>query len=104
MSVLLEMAMFPLDGDESKSKEVSLVIEIIKNSGYSYQLTAMGTLIETKELSQALALVQKCYDKLEELGSRRVYGAFKFDIRKEKSNRLENKIKSVEEIIGEVAK
>ena len=40
MSVLLQMAMFPTDKSESKSKEVSEVIKIIKDSGMNYQLTS----------------------------------------------------------------
>ena len=48
MSVLLEFTMFPTDKSESKSKEVAEVIKIIRESGVSYQLTAMATIIETK--------------------------------------------------------
>ncbi|RXJ84129.1 MTH1187 family thiamine-binding protein [Arcobacter cloacae] len=104
MSILLEMSMFPTDKSESKSKEVSEVIKIIKESGYSYQLTAMATLIETNTLKEALSLVEKCYLRLEELGSNRVYATLKFDIRKGHENRLKSKIESVEKHIGEVSK
>lgn len=104
MSVLLEMSMFPTDKNESKSKEVSQVIKVIKDSGFSYQLTAMATIIETENIKDALSLVEKCYEKLEELDCNRVYASLKFDIRKNHENRLENKIKSVEKHIGEVSK
>ena len=104
MSVLLEMSMFPTDKNESKSKEVSQVIKVIKDSGFPYQLTAMATIIETTNIKDALALVEKCYEKLEELDCNRVYASLKFDIRKNHENRLENKIKSVEKYIGEVSK
>lgn len=104
MSVLLEMSMFPTDKSESKSKEVSQVIKVIKDSGFSYQLTAMATIIETENIKDALSLVEKCYEKLEELDCNRVYASLKFDIRKNHENRLENKIKSVEKHIGEVSK
>ena len=104
MSVLLNMAMFPTDKSQSKSEEVSQVIKVIKDSGYSYKLTAMATVIETNEISEALALIQKCYEKLEELGCNRVYSTLTFDIRKGVENRLEGKVKSVENKIGEVSK
>ena len=58
MSVLLEMSMFPTDKSESKSKEVAEVIKIIRESGVSYQLTAMATIIETKDIPTALSLVE----------------------------------------------
>lgn len=104
MSVLLEMSMFPTDKSESKSKEVSEVIKIIRDSNVSYQLTAMATIIETNTISEALALVEKCYLRLEELGCNRVYATLKFDIRKGHDNRLKTKIESVEKHIGEVSK
>ncbi len=104
MSVLLEFTMFPTDKSESKSKEVAEVIKIIRESGLSYQLTAMATIIETQNISTALALVEKCYLRLEELGCNRVYSTLKFDIRKGHENRLKTKIESVEKHIGEVSK
>ena len=96
--------MFPTDKSESKSKEVAEVIKIIRESGVSYQLTAMATIIETENISTALSLVEKCYLKLEELGCNRVYSTLKFDIRKGHENRLKTKIESVEKHIGEVSK
>ncbi len=104
MSILLEMSMFPTDKSESKSKEVSEVIKIVRDSGFSYQLTAMATIIETDSLKEALDLVEKCYSKLEEMDCNRVYATLKFDIRKNHSNRLKSKIESVEKHIGEVSK
>ena len=104
MSVLLEFTMFPTDKSESKSKEVSEVIKIIRESGVNYQLTAMATIIETETLKEALVLVEKCYSKLEELGCNRVYSTLKFDIRKGHDNRLKTKIESIEKHIGEVSK
>lgn len=104
MSILMEMSMFPTDKSESKSKEVSEVIRIIRESGINYQLTAMATIIETDSISEALSLVEKCYLKLEELGCNRVFSTLKFDIRKGQNNRLKIKIESVEKHIGEVSK
>ncbi len=104
MSVLLQMAMFPTDKSGSKSKEVSEIIKIIRDSGFSYKLTAMSTIIETQKISDALSIIQKCYEKLEELGCERVYSTLTFDIRKGYENRLEGKVKSVEDKIGEVSK
>ena len=103
MSVLLEFSMFPTDSGESKSAYVSQVIKMIKNSGVSYQLTAMGTLIETETMDQALDIVRQAYNTLDELGCNRIYSSLKFDIRKGKEDRLKQKIRSVEEKIGEVS-
>jgi uncharacterized protein (TIGR00106 family) len=104
MSVLVQMAMFPTDKGESKAKEVSKVIEVIKNSGYNYQLTSMCTIIETEKMSEALNLIGKCYEVLEKAGCKRVYSTITFDIRQNHEDRIKQKIKSVEEFIGEVSK
>jgi uncharacterized protein (TIGR00106 family) len=95
MSVVLEFAIFPTDHGESKSKYVARVIEMIKQSGIPYQFTPMGTIIETNTVEEALAVVKKAYDILE-VDCNRIYSTIKIDYRKGHSNRLEQKIASVE--------
>jgi uncharacterized protein (TIGR00106 family) len=102
MSVLLEFSMFPTDKGESVSAFVSEVIKMIDQSGVSYRLTAMGTIIETNTMPEALAVVQKAYEILDAQGCNRIYSSLKFDIRKGKEDRLTQKILSVEEKIGAV--
>ena len=104
MSVLLEFSMFPLDRGESLSAEVSRLIEVIRESGVNYRLTAMGTIIETESLDTALALVARCSELLKQRGSQRIYSSLKLDIREGPSGRLQDKIKSIEQHIGDVAK
>ena len=107
MSVLLEFAMFPTS-DECRegsgvSKQVSKIIDMIDSSGVAYQLTPMGTIIEVDEIKEALNIVEKAYACLSDCD--RVYSTLKFDIRKSKSNRLKQKIASVEKHLGkEVSK
>lgn len=104
MSVLLEFAMFPTDktGD-SASESVSKIIDMINKSGITYKLTAMGTIIETETIEEALDIVNQSYKVLEPF-SKRVYSTITIDIRKEKSNRLNQKIESIESKIGKVSK
>lgn len=94
MSVILEFAMFPTDKGESVSKYVREVVKMLKKSNESYQLTPMGSIIETETLAEALELVEKSY-KILEPHSNRVYSSIKLDIRKNKSNRMVEKIKSI---------
>ena len=102
MSVLLEFSMFPTspDGREgaSVSAQVSKVIDAIDKSGVAYQLTPMGTIIETDTMKEALAIIELAYEQLNEC--QRVYSSLKFDIRKNTKNRLKTKIASVEKHIG----
>lgn len=101
MSVLIEFAMFPTDKGESVSPYVSRIIQLIHESSYNYQLTPMGTIIETSTVAEALAIVEKCYQQLES-DCNRVYSSIKLDIRKGKDNRMAGKIESIKNNIGNV--
>lgn len=103
MSVLMEFSMFPTDKGESASQWVSKIINMIRESNVEYQLTPMGTIIETETIEEALAIVQKAYNVLA-LDCNRVYSSIKFDIRKKRKNAMKEKIKSIESKIGIVKK
>ncbi|WP_200764075.1 MTH1187 family thiamine-binding protein [Nitrosophilus alvini] len=99
MSVLMEIAMFPTDVGESKSRYVSEVLKVIKESGYPYQLTPMATIIEADTVKELSDLIPKMYEALEKMGVGRVYSVVKFDIRPARKNRLKQKIESVKKHI-----
>jgi len=101
MSVLLEFAMFPTDKGDSVSQYVSKIVKMIDESGCRYKLTAMGTIIETETLSEALTIVNRSYEILEPF-SKRVYSTMNIDIQKDKSGRMEKKINSIVSKIGDV--
>ncbi len=102
MSVLLEFSMFPTSPDgrdgASVSAQVSKVIDAIDKSGIAYQLTPMGTVVETDTMREALDIIELAYEQLSDC--ERVYSSLKFDIRKNTKNRLKTKIASVEKQIG----
>ena len=101
MSILLEFSMFPTDKRESVSDEVSKVIQMIRDSGVPYKLTAMGTIIETESIEEALSVVQKAYELLSE-DAGRIYSSINIDARSNKKNRLSGKIESIQGKIGDV--
>jgi len=102
MSILLEFSMFPTSPDgrdgASVSAQVSKIIDAIDKSGVAYQLTPMGTVIETDTMREALDMIELAYEQLSDC--ERVYSSLKFDIRKNTKNRLKTKIASVEKQIG----
>ncbi|MFK5986654.1 MAG: MTH1187 family thiamine-binding protein [Pseudomonadota bacterium] len=102
MSVLLEFSMFPTDKGESVGTYVSKIIEMIRDSGINYQLTPMGTIVETHNIDDALSLVKQAYEILDKSGCNRIYSSLKFDIRKGKESRLQSKLDSIREKIGSV--
>ena len=102
LSVLLEFSMFPTSDEcregASVSKQVSKIIDMIDNLGVSYQLTPMGTIVETSSMKEALKIIELAYEQLDEC--ERVYSSLKFDIRKNCNNRLKTKIESVEKVLN----
>ena len=98
MSVLLEFAMFPTSDNcregSSVSKQVAKIIDAIDKKGVKYQLTPMGTVVETDTMREALDVIELAYEQVSDCD--RVYSSLKFDIRKNSEDRLKNKIKSVE--------
>lgn len=102
MSVLLEFSMFPTSDDcrdgSSVSAQVSKIIDAIDKSGASYQLTPMGTVVETDTMKEALSIIELAYEQLSEC--ERIYSSLKFDIRKNTKNRLKTKIESVEKALN----
>lgn len=93
------MAMFPTDKGDSVSPYVSRIIAMIRESGIPYSLSPMATIIETETLEEALKVINDAY-KLLENDCSRVYATFSLDIRPGRQNRMDAKIKSVEDKIG----
>jgi len=102
MSVLLEFAMFPTSDNcregSSVSKQVAKIIDAIDKSGVKYQLTPMGTVVETDTMQEALDVIALAYEQVQDC--ERVYSSLKFDIRHNSENRLKTKIASVESNLG----
>lgn len=92
----MNFAMFPTDKGATVSPYVAKIVGMIKELGYEYRLTAMGTIVETATIDQALDVVNSSY-RLLEPDCERVYVTINLDIRKGDLGRIEGKIKSVNE-------
>lgn len=101
MSVLMQFAMFPTDKGVSASPYVSRVIAMIRESGFPYQLSSMGTIIETETMEEAQSVVNKAYSLLQ-ADCTRVYCTVTFDIRDGIVGRMQQKVAAIEEKIGPV--
>lgn len=95
MSVIVNFAMFPTDKGVSVSPFVAKVVESIRLKGFTSQLTAMGTIVETNTLAEALGLIGDAYKVLEP-DCDRVYISANFDVKKGSLGRIHAKVNSVE--------
>ena len=82
------------------SPYVSRIVKRVRESGYQSQLTAMGTLVETETLPQALKVIEEAYAELEH-DCDRVYVTVNIDIKKGGTGRINSKTESVEEKIAQ---
>jgi uncharacterized protein (TIGR00106 family) len=96
MSVLVDLSIFPVNAGEHLSIHVAPVVAMIAASGHPYTLTAMGTLIETPAVDEALALVARAHALLADAGCRRIYATIKLDSRDGPVDRLHSKTASVQ--------
>jgi uncharacterized protein (TIGR00106 family) len=95
MSVLIHFSIFPTDKGTSVSPYVAKSLRIIRESGLPYKLGPMSTAVEG-EWGEVMAVVEKCFAELRK-DCRRIYMTLQMDYREGAVNRIEGKIKSVEE-------
>ncbi|MDD5333942.1 MAG: MTH1187 family thiamine-binding protein [Rhodoferax sp.] len=96
--VLLEFSMTPFTLEDSKSKYVARILDIVDKSGLPYQLTPMGTIIEG-EWDQVFAVVTDCFRSLE-ADCPRIGTQIKIDYRAGTSSRMKSKVEAVETLLG----
>jgi len=98
--MLAIFATFPIGKGESVSSDVARVIKLIKESGISYQLTPMATIIEG-EWDEVMDVIKRCHYILKE-NSARVYTTIAIDDRKGHDQMMKTKIESLKEKLGEL--
>jgi uncharacterized protein (TIGR00106 family) len=96
--VLLEFSMTPSTREESKSRHVARILDIIDRSGLTYQLTPMGTILEG-EWDAVMAVVTDCFKALE-ADCPRIAAQIKIDYRAVSGSRMKSKVDAVEALLG----
>ena len=96
--VMLEFTMFPTTQGESKSLYVARILDIIDQSGLTYQLTPMSTIIEG-DWNEVMSVVTRCFEALQP-DCPRINTQIKIDYRAGSDSRMKSKIASVEQHLG----
>ena len=99
--ITADFAILPVGCDSTECKEyVTAAVQVIKESGFNYQLTGMGTQIEAKNLKELYDVITKAQEAVFEVGVGRVYTVIKVDDRRDIENRTLNaKIETVEKML-----
>ena len=96
--VMLEFTMFPTTQGESKSLYVARILDIIDQSGLTYQLTPMSTIIEG-DWNEVMSVVTRCFEALQP-DCPRINTQIKIDYRAGSESRMKSKIAAVEQHLG----
>ena len=94
MNVILEFTVIPLGVGVSLSKYVAACEHILKEAGLKYELHANGTNVEG-EWDMVFAAIKRCHETLHEMGVPRISTQIKVGTRTDRSQTMEDKIKSV---------
>ena len=93
--ILAQLSVFPIGDSTSLSKYVKKGIEVIKNSGYHYEIGGMSTCIEVPDLDALFALVKKVHHAHLEAGAQRISIDLKVDDRRDKDATIQTKRSAV---------
>ncbi len=96
--MLVQFTIVPIGTGESLSEGVAEVIRIVDESGLSYRTNPMGTVVEG-EWDEVIPLIRQCHEEALRRASR-VLTSLSIDDRPGKSERISEKIKSVEKRLG----
>jgi uncharacterized protein (TIGR00106 family) len=93
--ILAQLSVYPIGEGTSLSRYVKKGIEIIKESGYHYEIGGMSTCIEVPDLDALFLLVKKVHQAHLDAGARRISIDLKVDDRRDKDATIQSKRKSV---------
>jgi uncharacterized protein (TIGR00106 family) len=96
--MLASFSVVPMGTREDVKEIIAEALAIVDNSGLSYQLGPMQTVIEG-ETDKVLNVILECHHRVLELAPR-VLTNITLDDRKGATGRLEGKVRDVEEIMG----
>jgi uncharacterized protein (TIGR00106 family) len=96
--MLAEFSIVPLGAGNSISSHVAKVLKIVDTSGLPYKINPMGTVIEGT-WGEVMRLIKKCHDTILKTEDR-VLISIAIDDRKSRTERINQKIKSVEKKLG----
>ena len=94
---IVEVSIVPLGtGSTSVSRYVAECLKVLDNSGLTYELHGMGTIIEGS-VTELLSIIEKMHEVPFEKGAQRVVTSIKLDDRRDKAATIQGKVSSVME-------
>jgi uncharacterized protein (TIGR00106 family) len=95
VKVIADLCVVPLGKGTSVSREVAACQRVLAKAGLKTQLHAYGTNIEG-EWDDVFAAVKRCHEVVHDMGAPRISTTIKLGTRVDRSQTMEDKIRSVE--------
>jgi uncharacterized protein (TIGR00106 family) len=96
MNVLVDLSIVPIGVGVSLSKYVAACEKVLTDAGLTTRLHAYGTNIEG-EWDAVFAAVKRCHEIVHEMGAPRISTVIKLGTRTDRSQTLDDKVRSVHE-------
>ncbi|CAG8707348.1 7179_t:CDS:2, partial [Acaulospora morrowiae] len=96
--VIADLCIVPVGKDVSTSKYIIEVQNVLQETGLKTNLHACGTNIEGK-FDQIMSAIQKCINKVHELGVARIDTTIRLQTRTDKSMTIKDSINAVNEVV-----
>ncbi len=96
MKVIVDLCIVPLGVGVSLSTYVAACERVLEAAGLETRLHANGTNIEG-EWDEVFAAIKRCHQVVHEMGAPRITATIKLGTRTDRSQSLDDKVRSVEE-------
>jgi len=96
--MMIEFSILPISEESHVGKYIAAAVKVVHESGMEYRLTPMSTIV-IGEWELAMNVIRKCHDAVRQM-SDRVMTRIKIDDFKDGERLPEDKIKSVEDLLG----
>lgn len=101
--MIAELTITPMCEGEDTADWLAMVVDKIDESGLDYQVTAMGTIIETDSWDQLMDTVKECH-QLILANCPRVQTDLRIDEHKGRSGMLQKRVTEMEHLTGKELK
>ena len=99
MKVIADLCLIPLGVGVSVSRYISACETVLAELGVEHHLHAYGTNIEG-EWDEVFTAIRRCHEVVHEMGAPRIHTTLKFGTRTDRSQTMEDKVRSVKEKLG----
>jgi uncharacterized protein (TIGR00106 family) len=100
MKAIADFSLVPIGVGVSLSKYIAACEGVLKETGLKIQLHAYGTNLEG-EWDEVMAAIKRCHEVVHEMGAPRISTNVRIGTRIDREQTMEDKVKSVQQKLGE---